>query len=282
MTEQELKTLLSDHDYAACWDELQPTLSREIRLTPIPVKQDDFRLGGSKQGGKPDLPSFESWPKYKIRNSPGVRNTSKPMTFLMQLNCSDIRPLLPNVPFPETGLLSFFVGIEQNHLVLDTNENPVGQVFYSDFQQSDPKRFEFPRGLYYLNRLLPAGLKMELSVSVSEGILIEFIERYHDFHSDSLNEEIQSFYQQEIRQPECHKIFGYPTEWNLDIFDECSRLRSDMEKGSSHSSEWILLLEFHLGELSVTDSGLLYFLIHRDDLEMQRFQNVVCLHDTDN
>ena len=219
---------------------------------------------------------FESWPKYKIRNSPGVRNTSKPMTFLMQLNCCDVKPLTSCGLFPETGLLSFFVGVEQNQLVLDTNDAPIGRIVYSNSSHFDLERFEFPRNLYYLNQLPPTSMKMEQSVSVSEEILVELVER---LNPDSMDPtvDVRTLYHHEIRRRECHKMFGYPTWEELDILEEYSQLVYTTSPQPFHACDWVLLLEFDLGELEIQNSGSLCFFIHQTDLLMMDFKNTICL-----
>jgi len=287
MTRQELRRIVEENGFKACWPEIEIWLQREILLSPIESKFDDLSTGGTKQGGEPDLPLGLAWPKYNRSNISGLRNTSKPMTFLLQLRCGDIKPFASE-PFPDHGLLSFFVAIEQNMLARDANDCPIGCVLYVSGSTpigvdnavfSEPLvRTPFPRGLYFGNRLPPCSLKIELSHGIGFESLNEVIER-HFGYSPERSEQVWDFYNREIIPADCHKMFGSPSMFELDIAEECRLLAKQSKHNSFENADWQLLLEYDLADLSMENSGRLYFMIRRDDLATCDFDDVYVLHD---
>ncbi len=88
--------------------------------------------GQTKFGGNPDVPDNFVWPK----DSEGY-----PMSFLMQINCSDIEPYDKENLFPKTGLLYFFYSWKNEYMFLDIDEEEedydgsnvrIAQAFYFD------------------------------------------------------------------------------------------------------------------------------------------------------
>jgi uncharacterized protein YwqG len=59
-------------------------------------------LGSSRLGGWPDLPVGHKWPQWHDR----------PMSFLAQINLSEVHAVNPAVRLPATGLLLFFMGCD--------------------------------------------------------------------------------------------------------------------------------------------------------------------------
>lgn len=97
--------------------------------------------GQTKFGGNPDVPDGFEWPK----DCEGY-----PMAFLMQINCSDIKPFDTENKLPKAGLLLFFYSWE-NEYAYDEEEDPsynpkIAQVYYFDkpeamlHRQAPPKK----------------------------------------------------------------------------------------------------------------------------------------------
>lgn len=274
MLRQELRRIVEKYGFETCWPEIEIWLRREILLSPIKAKFDDIPPGGTKQGGEPDLPPGVAWPKYKRRNVAGQRNTSKPMTFLLQLRCSDISPFAPG-PFPDHGLLSFFAAVEQNTLVRNGNDQPLGCVLYSI---GPFVRTPFPRGLYFGNQRPPHTLKIEPSDNIGFESLCEIIERKIGY-SHETSERVWEFYSREIIPNGCHKMFGSPSMFELDIVEECRLSAKQSNDVTPENADWQLLLEYDLADLPIEENGRLYFMIRRDDLTARHFDGVCVLFD---
>ena len=281
MTKQELPCAVEKHGFGICHREIEAWLQDEVLLLPSESEY-DLPAGGTKQGGEPDLPLGVVWPKYSRRGVPGLRNTSKPMTFLVQLRCSDLRPFAPP-QFPDHGLLSFFIAIEQNEWVRDENERLLGNVLYTSGRTELLTRSPFPHGLYFGNRLPVSSLKIKSSVGISLDSLHEAIEIHFD-DSQEIRDRIWDFYRQELIPTGCHKLFGPPSTLELDIIAEVclmAKIDGQPESDTNHrtNSDWLLLLEFDPTDLPVDDDGRLYFMIRRDDLVACRFDMAYLLHD---
>jgi hypothetical protein len=194
------------------------------------------------------------------------------------LHFSDIKPFAP-AQFPDYGLLSFFVAIEQNTLMRDEKEYPVGCVLFSTNHAETLARMPFPRGLYFGNRLPPCSLKIEASTGISFESLSEAI-AYPLGYSQEIEDRIWECYRQEIIPTGRHKLFGPPTMLELDITAEARLLAQDDESlKSDTTTDWLLLLEFDLADLPIDEGGRLYFMIRRDDLAAYRFNKTYLLHD---
>lgn len=77
-----------------------------VRFTDVGEMR-SHRVGGTRFGGEPDLPEGEAWPKgmpLEHRQEPQRTNAN----FLAQVNLADL-PRWQGCPFPEAGLLSFFL-----------------------------------------------------------------------------------------------------------------------------------------------------------------------------
>ena len=278
MTIPELHLTLEKYGFGSCRAEIETGLQNEVLLSPNESKYDYLSIGATKQGGKPDLATEIIWPKYSRRGVPGLRNTSKPMTFLAQLHCADIKPFAPT-QFPDFGLLSFFAAIEQNTLARNENECPIGCVLFSADHAKTLTRTPFPRALYFGNRLPTCSLKIEASTGIGFESLSETIERQFGY-SQEIEDRIGSLYSQEIIPTGCHKLFGPPSTLELDITEEARLLAKVTESpGSETTADWLLLLELELADLPVDEGGRLYFMIHRDDLAACWFNKTLVLHD---
>jgi len=277
MTIPELHLTLEKYGFGSCRAEIETGLQNEVLLSPNESKYDYLSIGATKQGGKPDLATEIIWPKYSRRGVPGLRNTSKPMTFLAQLHCADIKPFAPT-QFPDFGLLSFFAAIEQNTLARNENECPIGCVLFSADHAKTLTRTPFPRALYFGNRLPTCSLKIEASTGIGFESLSEAIERRFGY-SQEMEDRVWDMYCREIIPIGRHKLFGPPSMVERDITEEV-RLLAKAESPESHTTtDWLLLLEFDLADMPVDEGGRLYYIIRRDDLATYRFNKTLVLHD---
>ena len=103
----------------------------------------------------------------------------------------------------------------------------------------------------------------------------------HQFgYSLEMASRVWEFYRQEIIPTGCHKLFGPPTTFELDITEEARILaKGDKSFESDTAADWLLLLELELADLPMDEDGRLYFMIRRDDLAACRFNKTYLLHD---
>jgi uncharacterized protein YwqG len=99
---------------AAVVDRLVAGLKPSVRLFPSPKSKP--ALGGTRAGGRPDLPDGLEWPR--------TEETDEPMPFLLQVNLAETAPFDVEGVLPKTGLLSFFFYTQ------DEDSGEEGRVLY--------------------------------------------------------------------------------------------------------------------------------------------------------
>lgn len=98
-----LKQQLKDNGFEHAINYLMETSRQGVRCAKA-GETDYTKMGRSRVGGDPDLPPQFAWP---------LTTDGTPMTFLVQLNMCDVAKNDANVLLPKTGMLSFFLGIDE-------------------------------------------------------------------------------------------------------------------------------------------------------------------------
>lgn len=91
--------------------------------------------GVTKYGGQPDLPTDYEWPRD---------NTGRPLSLLLQVDCTEIASYDKEHLFPATGHLYFFY--ELSAMEWD-NKNRVAQVLYNDIPSQELHPVAYPDDL---------------------------------------------------------------------------------------------------------------------------------------
>lgn len=90
-------------DAAGAGPEVLADAAGAVRLRSCLAPADPL-VGGSRLGGRPDLPAGRRWPEWDGR----------PMAFLGQLRWDELAVALPDVGLPAEGLLLIFVGVDED------------------------------------------------------------------------------------------------------------------------------------------------------------------------
>src|SRR5262245_21574457 len=93
-------------------DRLMPLVRPAVRLRTRPDEDDGLSTGASKIGGAPDLASPDDWPMWKDR----------PLSFLAQINLTDLALFDCCAVLPRSGLLQFFFVEDQSTWGFDPND----------------------------------------------------------------------------------------------------------------------------------------------------------------
>jgi uncharacterized protein YwqG len=121
-------------DLAALWASF---VRPNIQLVPGPVLGSDTTpIGVSKLGGDPDLPIGMPWP---------VRPGGEPLSFLAQIDVSEVPKSGSGLPLPDHGLLLFFYDAETQPWGFDPADASGTQVLYVDERRS-VQRLCHPQG----------------------------------------------------------------------------------------------------------------------------------------
>ncbi|MFK8012961.1 MAG: YwqG family protein [Marinicellaceae bacterium] len=109
-------------------NQLKQFYSPTVKLTSKTAKKSSWfepgkrgapDLAASRFGGWPDLPLDQGWPKWQER----------PMSFLAQINLSEMHAMNPDIKLPPSGLLLFFIGTS-NEIIEDG-------IFDKDYYYTD-------------------------------------------------------------------------------------------------------------------------------------------------
>lgn len=94
----DIKEIFKDSGLGNYWDAFKPLIEPGIFLTPVPAVEINLEIGKSKIGGSPDVPLSFTWPYWR----------DIPMSFLAQINLSELPMQSVNEKYPREGMLYFF------------------------------------------------------------------------------------------------------------------------------------------------------------------------------
>lgn len=249
----------------------KPTIhiSCEAAAAPLPV-------GASKIGGQPDMPAGFVWPRRKGGEPFDTKRQwqERPLSFLAQFDFAQVSAFDKDGVLPESGHLAFFYDYEGN---LDEGvlRPDCARVFYFPADAA-LVRTSPPAGMY------DDGCASELTLQFSE----HFSFPAFSYLPQQVRRALRDAYLWEEIWPQewgC-KLLGWADVLETAPEEECFRTCDvaaaiDPEAVPyAHAGDWRLLLQ--LGELYLQDGamfsdlGALYFMIRRQDLAAQKFDNI--------
>lgn len=231
----------------------------------------------TRLGGRPNLPPELAWPEWQ----------SEPLAFIAQLDL-DTLPKLENLPLPDHGALFFFYAGSEKAWGGTPESVGCTRVLYSATPLASAQLRDFPQQL-------PPHLAFT-------GIALDPILRGHslpDRYDQTLEElelgdEIAEAYEDWLAAwraevPTWHRMGGYPDpiqedpKLEIQLFTHGLLGDSDGYKKAKElglypgARDWQLLLQVDSEEdagMMWGDVGILYFLIHPQDLASRNFENV--------
>jgi len=250
----------------------------------------------TKIGGKPDLPPDFEWYYYEGTDYNDVK-ANRPLSFIAQVNCEEIRKYDKDNLLPEKGMLYFFYELMTMEWGFSPEDKGCAKVFYYDGDLSELKPSEFPEELeeeciipeiaveFQSFRDIPDYCETQLlddfEIPDDDDEFDEFIDEYSDrrFEEFDNDERIKLLGYadtiQNIMQYECEYVSrGYEMGEGLPEISESEK--ADIQK---HLHDWILLFQMDTiekddYELMFGDCGRIYFWIRKEDLEKRNFSNV--------
>lgn len=249
-----------------------------IRIRTQPADIESLSLGQSRMGGVPDLPAGFEWPRYN----------GHPLSFVAQLDLSDLAGLPSVLPLPNEGFLVFFYDTKEYAWGFDPKDRGSAAVRYLKEPASSLVRTPPPEDL---QEDLPGrccSLNYEVEVTIPEprapcidGQLSEEVfEQLIDviFAEDDKSEGVPR-----------HRIGGHPNALQGSMELQCQLASNGVFCGDPSyqedkrteslmpgAADWRLLLQVDTDDNANTmwgDCGMLYFWIHERDLRSQNFEN---------
>ena len=252
----------------------------EILLEP---REASCAPDASKLGGAPWLPADFVWPRFT--DEEGV---SRPLSFLCQINVSEVKEYDTEGLLPEKGLLSFFYECESFCWGFHPKEKDCVRVFYYETTEGF-RALSVPEELsedYRVPEIALGFRKQDSTPSYEE------LSLHADGDYDWKEYDLARGATDEVDR---HKLLGYADLIQGEILSDCERIHRGISCGSPEDYEdlsdeeeadvlqcakdWTLLLQ--LGtltkgdwELMWGDCGSLYFYIRKEDLKNCRFDRI--------
>ncbi len=262
-SKEKIEIFFNQFNLAKHWNNFEPKIKSEINIETF--ENSNIELGKSKFGGVPDLPKNVEW--FKEKNG-------KSLSFIAQLNLSEIKNLESSISLPKKGIIYFFYSSEQESWGSDYNDKDKIKVYYSNDLNNLEKK-QIPSDFSEFGIYKSCELTFSNSYSLPSGD--------NDFVSKELNREEKDIYDL-ITYPQVnHKIFGYSNNIQGAMEQECELVSKGLhyedyrafdsqkkEEFERKEKEWKLLLQIdsdNKTEMMWGDSGRLYFWIKQKDLE---------------
>ena len=244
----------------------------------------------TKIGGKPDLPPDFEWSYYEGEDFNGVIE-NRPLSFIAQINCAEIKPYDKDDLLPNTGMLYFFYELGTMTWGYSPEDKGSVRVFYYDGDLSLLKQTDFPETLnkdYIIPEKTPEFVSVfdvPDSGEVYEFYDADFQDDDYDIYQELREREFSDDVRikllgyadmlQDIMQYECEYVSrGY--DYGNGIPDTSEEEKADIKK---KAEDWILLFQLDTVEtddyeLMFGDCGRIYFYIRKKDLAERNFDNV--------
>lgn len=261
--EEFLKFLLKRFRSSDQFEKIVATAQNIVGFRPVPPPMD--RLGTTRFGGLPDVPSGWTWP-------------GKELEFLAQINLAEVAPVNRNGVLPTRGLLSFFA----RNLCYGWDDESCLVMFF-DGDISELQRAEAPEGynfhgqpeqystdLMIFNEMWAKPYPAidlifceEISVNPPMEIVFESGKVGYEVSFDDLISLDNRVWWE-------HQMLGGNDEMAY-------QQRKNEREGTDDAQEWTLLLAVDSNDdigMMFNDAGTFYFMIRKDDLAARRFDRV--------
>lgn len=249
-----------------------------VQLITTPVDDSEAPVGVSKIGGLPDMPPGVDWPTWK----------GGPLSFVAQLQLSELQASKAGEILPAQGLLYFFYDPEQQAWGYDPTHFGRWAVLYSACPDSTLARTAAPADLpdYALYGSCLVSFSETVTYPPFDSRIVDSLgltESEEDAYLDYLEKLEQE------REPS-HQVLGHPSAVQGDMQLECQLVSHGLYCGDSTGYEdpraidlevgvgdWQLLLQLGSDDCSNMmwgDCGKLYFWITKDSLSELNFDEV--------
>ena len=250
------------------------------------------KAGSSKFGGQPDMPEGFAWPYYKYIDD-NETEQSRPLSFLLQINCGEVSAYDKDRLLPDTGMLYFFYELDSMKWGFDPKDKGSAAVYY--FDTGGLVRQPFPRDLAPEYRLQ----EMQVAFAAKRDLpdYEEFAENNtaeeYDFEEYGGQRTEFGYTEEEGNRS---KLLGYADVIQNSMLLECEMAANGIYTGdggvfafrnlseerrkalSENCKQWRLLLQLDSVskgnfELMFGDCGHIYYYIREGDLAGRNFDN---------
>lgn len=259
-----------------------------IKINFKAKSEEELPIGTSKFGGNPDVPKDFKWFYYEGNDCSG-KILRRPLSFLAQINCEEVKKYDEDGLLPPKGIIYFFYELSSMTWGFDPQDKGSAKVFYFDGDITKLNRAKFP-GDMQKDFKLPE-IQIDFSKRYNLPDYEEFTEIYDYKDWDEYEEtRVLKGYEQDDA---ISKLLGYADLIQGGMLLECEKVTSGMycagiseiepeklNQLKKNCSQWQLLFQldtFAINDddfqLMLGDCGRIYFYIKKDDLKNCNFDN---------
>ena len=254
---------------------------------------EEYKLGATRFGGKPDVPSDFTWPTFQGEGFDNIVK-DRPLTFLAQFNCEELAKYDNEHLLPERGLLSFFYETDTQCWGYDPKDKGCARVYWfedisalsaADFPIEMEDDFKFPM------------MKINIFQKTSYPSWPDFSEIFPEEEDKddvfySIWDELAGEDSEEFA--ERSQLLGWPNVIQNSMYAECDlaakgyylgngwiKIPKDVRQYAEETAKerWMLLFQLDTVEgddfeLMFGDCGHIYFYITKEDLRERRFDRI--------
>jgi len=245
-------------------------------------------VGVSKFGGQPDLPAGFQWPYYRYTDNKDTEH-SKPLTFLLQINCGELADYDADRLLPETGMLYFFYELETMTWGFDPKDKGSARVYYYDTDSLVRQPFPSDLPLEFCMPEFPVSFTVKNDLPDYEECAENYQTDANDYEEYAEQRKDFGYVEEESDRT---KLLGYANIIQNDMLRECEHATNGIYCGdasvklseeqrrafSENYKQWKLLLQMDTVykenfELMFGDAGHIYYYIRESDLADKNFDN---------
>lgn len=264
-----------------------------IKLNSITISLDKnetkpLAKGSSKFGGQPDLPKDFKWYYFKGKAPSNPDIEDRPLSFLAQINCEEIKEYDIDKRLPSRGILYFFYELESMVWGFNHKDKGCAKVYYYDGDISRLERTDFPESMKK-DYIMP-----EIKLSFSSNFNAPDYEELYDNYDFDLWEEYNDFLKKEgySSGQNSTKLLGYSDNIQGDMLLECELVTNGINCGDvagcntkkrkelqKSKDQWKLLFQLDTVttkdfQLMFRDCGRIYYYIKEEDLKNKNFNDI--------
>ncbi|WP_430108415.1 YwqG family protein [Paenibacillus sp. B1-33] len=282
---KKLERIVREHHFEHALDYLQHSVRQGIRLSKK-GPENDKEMCSSRIGGDPDLPTDVEWP---------LDSSGTAMTFLAQLRLSDLAAVDETSLLPVSGMLSFFVGVDEPAYHIEH------KVFYlPEEKMQDAKRRPSPEVTTLEEKFTGYKVTARSTIEPPNFGYVDYEQVEDDEHDFEQYEEL-CFELNEESSNDLALMFGYPATQHGDCEYEAAlrlltgkaynysvktalkeitaHLNADADKAEREVRDTLLLLALDSDQdvgFCWWDAGELQFFIRKEDLLAGNFAHTYC------
>ena len=214
--------------------------------------KEEYKLGATRFGGKPDVPSDFVWPRFEGESYDHVVK-NRPLSFLAQFNCEDLAQYDAEHLLPDHGLLSFFYELDTQCWGYDPKDKGCARVYWfedisalsaAEFPQDMEEDFQMPM------------IKIKLALQKSYPSWADFSDIYsEEYDYEAFYDIYGELYGED--SDEYSQVLGWPHVIQNSMYAECDVVTQGYYLGNG----WINIPQDVRGraEKSARDRWLLLF-----------------------